>query len=111
MKYDVTYSCGHTGTVQIYGTNTEREKKIAWYENYAVCPECYAKGQQEEAAIAAQQAKADGLPALTGSEKQIRWAESIRQKKMATLVTRGRALYCVICCATCSCQTIQSGCC
>lgn len=33
--------------------------------------------------IAAQQAKADGLPALTGSEKQIRWAESIRQKKMA----------------------------
>mgnify|MGYP006907823336 CR=1 FL=1 len=31
MKYDVTYSCGHTGTVQIYGTAAERESlnKIA----------------------------------------------------------------------------------
>lgn len=27
MKYDVTFSCGHTGTVQIYGTAAEREKK------------------------------------------------------------------------------------
>lgn len=37
----------------------------------------------EEAATAAKQAVADGLPALTGSEKQIRWAESIRKEKMA----------------------------
>lgn len=33
--------------------------------------------------MAAKQSKADGLPALTGSEKQIRWAESIRKEKMA----------------------------
>ena len=83
MKYEVTYSCGHVGTVQIYGTAAEREKKIAWYENYAVCPDCYKKARQEEATTAAKQAKADGLPALTGSEKQIRWAESIRKEKMA----------------------------
>ena len=74
MKYEVTYSCGHVGAVQIYGTAAEREKKIA----------CYKKARQEEAATAAKQAKADGLPALTGSEKQIRWAESIRKEKMAT---------------------------
>lgn len=83
MKYDVTFSCGHTGTVQIFGTAAEREKKIAWYENYAFCPDCYEKARQEEVATAAKQAKADGLPALTGSEKQIRWAESIRKEKMA----------------------------
>lgn len=60
-----------------------KRKKIAWYENYAVCPDCYEKARQEEVATAAKQAKADGLPALTGSEKQIRWAESIRKEKMA----------------------------
>ena len=83
MKYEVTYSCGHVGTVHIYGTAAERERKIDWYEKYAVCPDCYEKARQEEAATAAKQNKADGLPALTGSEKQIRWAESIRKEKMA----------------------------
>ena len=57
MKYDVTYSCGHTGTVQIYGTAAEREKKIAWYENYAVCPDCYKQAQQEEVGLEEQVAK------------------------------------------------------
>lgn len=61
----------------------KEKKKIAWYEKYAVCPDCYEKARQEDAETAAKQAKADGLPALTGSEKQIRWAESIRKEKMA----------------------------
>lgn len=26
MKYEVTFSCGHTGTVQLYGKGDEREK-------------------------------------------------------------------------------------
>ena len=49
MKYDVTYSCGHTGTVELYGKTSERESKIRWYETTAVCPECYKKQQQEAA--------------------------------------------------------------
>ena len=28
MKYEVTYSCGHVGAVQIYGTAAGRKKKI-----------------------------------------------------------------------------------
>ena len=32
MKYDITYSCGHTGTVELYGKTSERESKIRWYE-------------------------------------------------------------------------------
>ena len=39
MKYDITYSCGHTGTVELYGKTSERESKIRWYETTAVCPE------------------------------------------------------------------------
>ena len=49
MKYDITYSCGHAGTVELYGKTSDRESKIRWYETTAVCPECYKK-QQEEAA-------------------------------------------------------------
>ena len=34
MKYTLTYSCGHTGTVQLYGKTEERERKIKYYEEY-----------------------------------------------------------------------------
>lgn len=47
-KYDVTYSCGHTGTVQLYGKNEDRARKIESYERYSLCPECYKKQKQEE---------------------------------------------------------------
>ena len=43
MKYTLTYSCGHTGTVQLYGKTEERERKIKYYEEYGLCPECYKK--------------------------------------------------------------------
>lgn len=31
MKYEVTFSCGHTGTVQLYGKGDERERKIRYF--------------------------------------------------------------------------------
>ena len=40
MKYEVVYSCGHTGTEQIYGSAKDRERKLWWYANRAICPEC-----------------------------------------------------------------------
>lgn len=73
-KYQITHSCGCTVTHNIVGTNVngERERKAAWLAD-RMCSECYRKHQQE-------QAKADNadLPALTGSDKQIVWAETIR---------------------------------
>lgn len=68
----VTYKCGHVAEVQLFGKMEDREKKIAWYATID-CPECQAEAKAEEA-------KAAGLPELTGSEKQIAWALSIRQK-------------------------------
>ena len=40
-KYDITYSCGHSGEVQLFGSGKERDRKIEWYETRADCPECY----------------------------------------------------------------------
>lgn len=49
MKYTVTRACGHEETVQLYGTNKERESKIKWMES-TVCTACYRSEQDAEAA-------------------------------------------------------------
>lgn len=81
-KYDITYSCGHTDTIQFYGKTKDREWKIA-NEESKLCPECWKKHREEERqkqnAEAAEANQAAGLPELEGTEKQIAWAESIRE--------------------------------
>lgn len=75
-QYEIAYRCGHTDTVQIYGTNIhgERERTAAAY-GCRDCPAC-------QAAKAAQASKDAGLAALEGSGRQVAWAEGIRSKYM-----------------------------
>lgn len=81
-KYDITYSCGHSDTIQLYGKTKDREWKLA-NEETKLCPECWQKHREEERqkqnAEAAEANQAAGLPELEGTEKQIAWAESIRK--------------------------------
>jgi hypothetical protein len=88
-KYQVTYKCGHEGIEQITGRVKDRGGKAAWIEANKLCPDCYeAKRQKERAEANAQNADANrdaGLPPLTGSEKQIAWAESIRATQITQL--------------------------
>lgn len=80
-KYTITCSCGHEIVTNIAGKVADRESK-AEYLAKGVCPECYAKAKNEEAKARTEQlkeqAKGMNLPELTGSEKQISWASSIR---------------------------------
>lgn len=76
MKYTITYKCGHTGTVELFGNERERARKIAWYSENYDCPECNAAKREAEAQEYA-------LPELVGSEKQVAWAEKIRSKFIA----------------------------
>ena len=82
-KYNIKYGCGHEGCLQLIGKNDYREWRILQAE-CGVCPDCWKAEQQAkrdaEDAAAAAEAKAQELPALSGSEKQIAWAETIRQK-------------------------------
>ena len=82
MKDYVTYSCGHTGEVQLFGTSKDRERKIKWYEEEALCPECYKKQQEERGkALAAEY----NLPEITGvSDKQIAFAETLRGRYLTS---------------------------
>ena len=81
-KYDVRFSCGHVATICLYGKEADRQRKIAWYEENGLCPDCYRKQQEEEKKAAAEKAAAEaaslGLPELVGSPKQIAWADKIR---------------------------------
>jgi len=85
-KTTINHSCGHSQVVELYGSLADRERKIKWLEREGLCSACYkaAKDQEriEESAKAAEANKADYLPALEGTPKQIAWAEQIRAKVM-----------------------------
>lgn len=80
-KYQITRTCGHTETIQIAGPVAGRDRQ-AEYESGKLCYECYKAEQAKQRAAASQAAaeaaKSSGMPALTGSEKQVAWAEAIR---------------------------------
>lgn len=73
MRYNVTYSCGHHGVVDLYGPTKEREHKLAWYQSECLCDDCAAR-------IRAEENSALGFPELEGSEKQVKWADDLRHK-------------------------------
>lgn len=77
MKYDITYTCGHTATIQLYGKTSEREAQIERMERTQLCPDCYRAAANAQAAEAADQR---GLASLEGSPKQVAWATTIREK-------------------------------
>lgn len=77
MKYDVTFSCGHTCEVELFGPYKDRERKIKWYEE-ALCPECY---RQQQLVRGKELAAKYSLPEITGvSDKQIAFAETLRAR-------------------------------
>lgn len=48
-KYDVKFSCGHTGEVELIGKHEDRRRKIKYFEENGLCKECYKKMMDEEA--------------------------------------------------------------
>lgn len=50
MKYTITYSCGHEGTIELFGKGSERQRKIDYMERCGLCPECYKEKMRAEAA-------------------------------------------------------------
>lgn len=48
MKVNITYSCGHEGTIEVFGKAEEREREIKYFEEYGLCPDCYKAEKQKE---------------------------------------------------------------
>lgn len=78
--HKIEHVCGHTVERDIggwRGRNREsREGLIGWLQSLP-CMDCV---HAEESARDKALSKAEGLPPLTGSEKQIAWAETLRRK-------------------------------
>lgn len=80
-KYEGTYSCGHEGVVNIIGPQKDRQWKVERHFS-GLCQECYRKEQQrkieENKKIAMEKTAEMELPELTGTERQVAWANTIR---------------------------------
>ena len=50
MKYDVTFSCGHTETVALFGKISDRMNKIDYYQRHGLCSCCYQAQQNAKKA-------------------------------------------------------------
>lgn len=51
-KYDVEYSCGHSGRKNLYGPHRERRRHLEWAAREGLCPECYQACMREQEAQA-----------------------------------------------------------
>lgn len=80
-KYEIHYSCGHNGTVNLIGPSRFRRNRIGRLED-GVCFECF---KHASTTVAREQAQELELPTLLGTEKQIAWAETLRIQKLHEL--------------------------
>ena len=80
-KYEGTYSCGHSGVINVIGKMRERQRKID-YVFSQICPKCAKEERERKIAEENKNSKElsheYGFPELTGTEKQIAWANTIR---------------------------------
>lgn len=81
MIYEITSKCGHTWEVNIGGSQSYQEYMERRYTQ-GLCPECEEKKRQERHEKNKELAEEMGLPSLLGSERQVSWAEDIRQEAL-----------------------------
>lgn len=77
MKYDITYTCGHPGQINVVGPTKDRQY---WIDREAskLCPECYEKQLEKDLGDLKVKWAERGLPELTGTTKQIIRADQDR---------------------------------
>lgn len=86
--HSIAHACGHTATVNLFGRRADRESRARWLAERS-CGSCRQEEKNRERAEenerCAQANQAAGLPALTGSPKQVAWAETIRADLLSLL--------------------------
>ena len=85
MERDVTHSCGHTQKHFIAGffaADSDREARRLARQR---CSSCYQEKKQAKAADDQTALSAIDLPTLSGSDRQVSWAATIRLERLAAL--------------------------
>jgi len=88
MEQRIIHACGHEQGHYLTGFDSQQERKARWLKTTS-CRDCFvAEKRAEEAAAAALSSAAIShldLPLLTGTDRQISWASTIRTKRLAAL--------------------------
>ena len=91
MGHIITHACGHGQIHHLAGYARQQEQKVKWLETTR-CRECFiADKQAVQAEASARDVAAVAhltLPALTGSDRQIAWATSVRAARLLTILSR-----------------------
>jgi len=86
MEQRIIHACGHEQAHHLTGYDSQQERKARWLRT-TTCRDCFVvKKRAEEAAAAALSSAAVAhldLPLLTGTDRQISWASTIRTKRLA----------------------------
>lgn len=82
MKTEITYACGHKGTVNICGIKADRDRGLRWLEKYTLCPACKAAKRKKSIRKAIAKTTRMHLPRLKGTPEQIDQARSVRAVKL-----------------------------
>ena len=86
-RYTIRRSCGHEDEVQIYGPNTRGQREWrARKLGEQPCDACRQAAHDTVNQRAAEMADTAGWPALTGTERQVPWAQTIRADQIAAAV-------------------------
>jgi hypothetical protein len=88
MEQQIIHACGHEQGHYLTGYDSQQERKAKWLKT-TTCRDCFvAEKRAEEVAAAALNSAAVShlvLPPLTGTDRQISWASTIRTKRLAAL--------------------------
>jgi hypothetical protein len=100
MEQRIIHACGHEQGHYLTGYDSQQERKAKWLKT-TTCRDCFvAEKRAEEAAAAALSSAAIShlnLPLLTGSDRQISWASTIRTKRLAALTNPNSDADCSAC--------------
>ncbi len=83
-QYTMSYQCGHTEGVQLYGPAKDREWRLKAARERE-CKDCARKSHEGDNTEAAVLSRVEGLPRLVGTPSQVSYAESVRRTKIAEL--------------------------
>jgi hypothetical protein len=100
MEQRIIHACGHEQAHHLTGFESQQERKAKWLKT-TTCRDCFvAEKRAEEVAAAALSSAAVShliLPPLTGTDRQISWASTIRTKRLAALTNSDSDADCNVC--------------
>jgi len=100
MEQRIIHACGHEQAHHLTGFESQQERKAKWLKT-TTCRDCFvAEKRAEEVAAATLSSAAVShlvLPPLTGTDRQISWASTIRIKRLAALTNQNNDADCCAC--------------